>query len=54
VRFRAWIIAAIPRLALPDLRALWSRVRDDATPAGDVRAAVTFGCPVASWFLLTS
>ena len=48
-------IAAILRLALPDLRAQWpirslalfgSRVRDDATPASDLDVLVTFERPV--------
>ena len=48
-------IAAILRLALPDLRAQWpirslalfgSRVRDDATPGSDLDVLVTFERPV--------
>jgi len=48
-------IAAVLRLALPDLRAQWpirslalfgSRVRDDSTPASDLDVLVTFERPV--------
>ena len=48
-------IAAVLRLALPDLRAQWpirslalfgSRVRDDATPGSDLDVLVTFERPV--------
>ena len=49
-------IAAVLRLALPDLRSEWpirslalfgSRVRDDATPVSDLDVLVAFERPVA-------